>query len=432
MNAIIKNTKRVVSMIIALSMLMSLVPMSVFAFVESTDAVGLSLSIRGTAQEKYAPGETFQLNVNYSNPDELNVGTFYGGIQFDKTKVSISALRPDSIPVVVGPDDDFTKQPNPFGLGGTNPKTGETHDDMILFLADTEEGSFQTGTVGRFTVTVLDNASGDAVFSFVNPQATTFYATSEASASATKYVVNSTGITVPLGVSTATLTLDPNNGTAETDAITENIGTQVTLSDPDAYNFTTPTGKQFAGWLIGSDVYQTGAQYELAADATATAQWNTVIDTITVEGIVPPVAGATADVSTVAISTTGLTIDNSLQWQYSDSAFEGNFVGGATYDLYVPFTVDDGYVLSANPTLVANGNPTSTRAEATYVLISYAVPAPTYTITVNNGSANPEGPVVSGTEVTITADAAPANKEFDKWTVNEGGITLADENANYI
>lgn len=57
----------------------------------------------------------------------------------------------------------------------------------------------------------------------------------------------------------------------------------------------------------------------------------------------------------------------------------------------------------------------------------------TYTITVTDGKATAEGASVSkaaeGTKVTLTANAAPSGKVFDKWVVVGGGITLANANS---
>ena len=52
-------------------------------------------------------------------------------------------------------------------------------------------------------------------------------------------------------------------------------------------------------------------------------------------------------------------------------------------------------------------------------------PAKTYSVTVTNGSANPNADVTPGTKVTLTADAAPSGQEFDKWV---GNVTVASDN----
>lgn len=52
----------------------------------------------------------------------------------------------------------------------------------------------------------------------------------------------------------------------------------------------------------------------------------------------------------------------------------------------------------------------------------------TYEVTVNNGTADPEKAAEEAT-VTITAGEAPAGQRFKNWTVDSGGITLANPNA---
>ena len=52
---------------------------------------------------------------------------------------------------------------------------------------------------------------------------------------------------------------------------------------------------------------------------------------------------------------------------------------------------------------------------ATVVVPAYAG-ASTYEVTVTNGTASPSGAQAAGTSVTITADAAPAGKQFKEWT----------------
>ena len=51
--------------------------------------------------------------------------------------------------------------------------------------------------------------------------------------------------------------------------------------------------------------------------------------------------------------------------------------------------------------------------------------SPMYTVTVNSGSADVTT-AAQGATVTLTADAASAGKEFDKWIVDSGTITLED------
>ena len=59
--------------------------------------------------------------------------------------------------------------------------------------------------------------------------------------------------------------------------------------------------------------------------------------------------------------------------------------------------------------------------------VSGGDPVP-HTITVTDGTASPTS-AIAGATVTLTANAAPNGKVFDKWTVTEGGVTLADVNS---
>ena len=65
-------------------------------------------------------------------------------------------------------------------------------------------------------------------------------------------------------------------------------------------------------------------------------------------------------------------------------------------------------------------------AAATVNVPAY-VAAPTYEVTVTNGTATPSGAQAEGTSVTITANAPENGKMFDKWVVT--GVTVADETA---
>ncbi len=127
---------------------------------------------------------------------------------------------------------------------------------------------------------------------------------------------------------------------------------------------------------------------------------------------------------------------------------------GASETLAVTITPDDtpnkAVTWASTPSSVAtvddDGNVTAVKAgtalvtatmvdggkSASCVVTVNAPDTTEYAIIVQNGKAtNGEGALVekglAGTEITITADEAPAGKEFDKWVVSAG--ILADENA---
>ncbi len=71
---------------------------------------------------------------------------------------------------------------------------------------------------------------------------------------------------------------------------------------------------------------------------------------------------------------------------------------------------------------------------ATLTAIWKDAPVTEYDITVTDGKATVGAgteitKAAEGTTVTLTANAAPSGKVFDKWEVVSGGITLADANS---
>ena len=75
--------------------------------------------------------------------------------------------------------------------------------------------------------------------------------------------------------------------------------------------------------------------------------------------------------------------------------------------------------LSDNPqTIVAEDHAGNTTT------VTVTVKEQTYAVTVQNGTG--AGDYKAGATVTITADAPASGKQFDRWVVNSGGVTLAD------
>ena len=98
----------------------------------------------------------------------------------------------------------------------------------------------------------------------------------------------------------------------------------------------------------------------------------------------------------------------------------------------VPATVTDGIALTAGKTSVTisytEGGVTQTTTQ------DITVNAREYSINVTDGKATKgEGDTIStaaeGTVITLTANAAPSGKEFDKWVVEKGKINLAEANS---
>lgn len=103
----------------------------------------------------------------------------------------------------------------------------------------------------------------------------------------------------------------------------------------------------------------------------------------------------------------------------------------------ITFTPDSGYeidkvMVNGTETTVTGNTLTVTMDGNKNVVVTYK--AIEYTITVTDGKATiGAGSEISkaaeGTAVTLTANAAPSDKVFDKWEVVSGGITLADANS---
>ena len=103
----------------------------------------------------------------------------------------------------------------------------------------------------------------------------------------------------------------------------------------------------------------------------------------------------------------------------------------------ITFTPDSGYeidkvMVNGTETTVTGNTLTVTMDGNKNVVVTYK--AIEYTITVTDGKATVgAGSEISkaaqGTIVTLTANAAPSGKVFDKWVVVSGGITLADANS---
>ena len=91
-------------------------------------------------------------------------------------------------------------------------------------------------------------------------------------------------------------------------------------------------------------------------------------------------------------------------------------------------TFDDWYTDGSYTTKFDFTNTTITTATKIYAkFIPSSVTPVEHSIIVTDGAPDKTSALKNET-ITITADSAPSGKEFDKWVVEEGTITLADEN----
>ncbi|MBR3818613.1 MAG: hypothetical protein IKM25_03150 [Clostridia bacterium] len=148
--------------------------------------------------------------------------------------------------------------------------------------------------------------------------------------------------------------------------------------------------------------------------------------------VVEPVAGETPS-DVVATTGTGYTV--ALYDWYHLKDLMGTiteFEGGNTYHVQVIFTPESGYVFADDVTATINGKAADLRLSnsntgAKIFDLGFAqLPVPEYDISVTNGTAS-ASKAVAGTTITLTADAAPTGKVFDKWVVT--GATVADSSS---
>ncbi|MBR2868490.1 MAG: hypothetical protein IKB88_05455 [Clostridia bacterium] len=144
--------------------------------------------------------------------------------------------------------------------------------------------------------------------------------------------------------------------------------------------------------------------------------------------VIAPVAGE-APSNVITTTGTGYTV-SVLKWLVSGNPTETitEFKQGKNYEIQVKFVPDNGYVFADDVTAKINDKnaflcmENSVTGEKTFVIV-FTLPLPEYNISVTNGIAS-ASKAVAGTTVTLTADAAPAGKVFDKWIVT--GATVAD------
>ena len=287
-------------------------------------------------------------------------------------------------------------------------------------------------------------------------------------------------------VVTYTVSFDANGGTGTMADVT-GVSGEYTLP---ANGFTAPAGKQFKAWSVGGVEKAAGDKITVTANTTVTAVWEAIEYNVTVTGGTASVGAGTPITKATMGTTVTLTAGTAPTGQVFDkwevvsggitladansatttftmpasavsvkatykttpvttynlttqvngghgtiSASKTGLTAGSTET--ITFTPEVGYEID---TVTVNGTATSvsgntlnvTMNENKTVVVTYK--AIEYNITVTDGKATVDaGSEISkaaeGTAVTLTANAAPSGKVFDKWEVVSGGITLADVNS---
>ena len=277
------------------------------------------------------------------------------------------------------------------------------------------------------------------------------------------------------------------NGGTGTMADVTGISGKYTLP---ANGFTAPAGKQFKAWSVGGIEKVVGDKITVTANTTVTAVWEAVEYNVTVTGGTASVGAGTpitkATMGTTVTLTAGAAPSGKVfdKWEVVSGGITLADANSATTTFVMPASavsvkatykttpvttynlttqVNGGHgtisasktgltagsteTITFNPevgyeidTVTVNGTATSvygntlnvTMNENKTVVVTYK--AIEYNITVTDGKATiGAGSEISkaaeGTAVTLTANAAPSGKVFDKWEVVSGGITLADANS---
>ena len=119
------------------------------------------------------------------------------------------------------------------------------------------------------------------------------------------------------------------------------------------------------------------------------------------------------------------------KWDASDATIKLYDALGTNKDTSGTFTLPSDLDLSGWGTdyhvyiLAEDINDGHDGKDTDYASAPVELASPMYTVTVNSGSADVTT-AAQGATVTLTADAASADKEFDKWIVDSGTITLED------
>ena len=205
-------------------------------------------------------------------------------------------------------------------------------------------------------------------------------------------------------VVTYTVSFAANGGTGTMADVT-GISGEYTLP---ANGFTAPAGKQFKAWSVGGVEKAAGDKITVTANTTVTAVWENIpVVTYTVSFAANGGTGTMADVTGISgeytLPANGFTAPAGKQ-------FKAWSVGG------VEKAAGDKITVTANTTVTA-----------VWEAIEYNVTVTGGTASV--GAGTPITKATMGTAVTLTANAAPSGKVFDKWEVVSGGITLADANS---
>ena len=215
-----------------------------------------------------------------------------------------------------------------------------------------------------------------------------------------------------------TVTFDANGG-SEPEELPEEVTTAMpakkVLHGSEYYlpecEFIAPEGKQFKAWQIDGTEYPVNAPVTVAADITVKALWEDAPPApaeYTVRFNANGGGGTMADVTGVSGSYTlpscGFTEPEGKQFKGWSTSADGSVISGTTYEVSSDTTFYAIWESKEYSIIVTDGKATI-------------------------GAGSEISKAAQGTTITLTANAAPDGKVFDKWVVESGNTTLEDANS---
>ena len=175
--------------------------------------------------------------------------------------------------------------------------------------------------------------------------------------------------------------------------------------------FIAPENQQFKAWQIDGTEYPVNASVTVTADITVKALWEDAPPApaeYTVRFNANGGGGTMADVTGISGSYTlpacGFTEPEGKQFKGWSTSADGSVISGTTYEVSSDTTFYAIWESKEYPIIVADGKATI-------------------------GAGSEISKAAQGTKVTLTANAAPDGKVFDKWVVESGNTTLEDANS---
>ena len=215
-----------------------------------------------------------------------------------------------------------------------------------------------------------------------------------------------------------TVTFDANGG-SEPEELPEEVTTAMPAkkilhgseySLPEC-EFIAPEGKQFKAWQIDGTEYPVNAPVTVTADITVKALWEDAPPApaeYTVRFNANGGGGTMADVTGISGSYTlpacGFTEPEGKQFKGWSTSADGSVISGTTYEVSSDTTFYAIWESKEYSIIVTDGKATI-------------------------GAGSEISKATQGTTITLTANAAPDGKVFDKWVVESGNTTLEDANS---